>query len=460
MNSNADIAIVPCKRARIDDGDSDVACQVAGVNLTEDSPVDLSHHKHCLAVEDDVGKENAFGDEKKKLRSLQDDLRNEETKLALLRKIRCSQQNTRSHAGAARAATNGPKMAAGLRAAGQQVLSNHHNGSANLKAPVLPLKGNNTPPVAVPVASRTLLQPSSQQSRLAAPAGGAGHQATPGSRGADSRAWEGVESRSFAASHLQQTQQHSKLALTPHQKEQLAAQRQVAAKQALRKQLERTLLQIPPPKPPPPTMSLVPNATSAEFVILLGLEEAVKAIVLLDQRARSPAGPSSDDGGAKAPFLCCQCGIDFTPLWKLDKGDPPSVVCEHCVASNRKRALKQQHTNYLKSAFVKALQQEQEMEKCFQSFEAQRDGVTGPSKSYAKAAIGSGRIQATDPGGQHTAIPAAHQLHSRVSGAYPYDRSVVYHGKSLSSHRSPLGSKDSTSLGKTLHNRGIPFGRT
>ena len=38
------------------------------------------------------------------------------------------------------------------------------------------------------------------------------------------------------------------------------------------------------------------------------------------------------------------------------------MICEQCVTSNVKKALKAEHTNRLKAAFVKALQQEQELE--------------------------------------------------------------------------------------------------
>ena len=62
------------------------------------------------------------------------------------------------------------------------------------------------------------------------------------------------------------------------------------------------------------------------------------------------------------PFVCVQCDTDFTPVWKRDKPGSKSVICELCVTSNQKAALKQEHTNRLKSAFVKALQQEQEIE--------------------------------------------------------------------------------------------------
>ena len=37
-------------------------------------------------------------------------------------------------------------------------------------------------------------------------------------------------------------------------------------------------------------------------------------------------------------------------------------MCENCMASNQKKALKVEHTSRLKAAFVKALQQEQEIE--------------------------------------------------------------------------------------------------
>jgi len=43
-------------------------------------------------------------------------------------------------------------------------------------------------------------------------------------------------------------------------------------------------------------------------------------------------------------------------------GKEPKVICESCVTTNVKKALKAEHTNRLKTAFVKALQQEQEIE--------------------------------------------------------------------------------------------------
>lgn len=152
-------------------------------------------------------------------------------------------------------------------------------------------------------------------------------------------------------------------ALTP-------VQRQAAAKLALRKQLEKTLLQIPPPKPPPPEMHFIPNPSNTEFVYLLGLETVVDYLTTSNKK-QNPMIP---------PFLCAQCKIDFTPVWKWDKqvNKETKVICEQCVTTNVKKALKAEHTNRLKQAFVKALQQEQEIEQRITS-----QGSTSPTDAHS-----------------------------------------------------------------------------
>ncbi|KAL5005283.1 hypothetical protein ScPMuIL_018739 [Solemya velum] len=147
----------------------------------------------------------------------------------------------------------------------------------------------------------------------------------------------------------------------PPPEPQTPAQRQAAAKLALRKQLEKTLLQIPPPKPPPPEMNFIPGLAMPDFICLLGLEEVVNYIIDADLIAKGEKSP--DEKMVCNPFTCCQCSSDFTPVWKREKPGSKNVVCELCVTTNQKKALKQEHTNRLKSAFVKALQQEQEIER-------------------------------------------------------------------------------------------------
>ncbi|NWX93126.1 P66A protein, partial [Nothoprocta ornata] len=129
------------------------------------------------------------------------------------------------------------------------------------------------------------------------------------------------------------------------------ASRQAAAKLALRKQLEKTLLEIPPPKPPAPEMNFLPSAANNEFIYLVGLEEVVQN--LLETQASVAAS-------CREPYMCAQCKTDFTCRWREEKNG--TIMCETCMTSNQKKALKAEHTNRLKAAFVKALQQEQEIE--------------------------------------------------------------------------------------------------
>lgn len=68
------------------------------------------------------------------------------------------------------------------------------------------------------------------------------------------------------------------------------ASSQAAAKLALRKQLEKTLLEIPPPKPPAPLLHFLPSAANSEFIYMVGLEEVVQSV--LDSQGESSAGAS------------------------------------------------------------------------------------------------------------------------------------------------------------------------
>ncbi|XP_009993362.1 PREDICTED: transcriptional repressor p66-alpha isoform X3 [Chaetura pelagica] len=131
------------------------------------------------------------------------------------------------------------------------------------------------------------------------------------------------------------------------------ASRQAAAKLALRKQLEKTLLEIPPPKPPAPEMNFLPSAANNEFIYLVGLEEVVQNLLETQGKVSVPMS-------SREPYMCAQCKTDFTCRWREEKNG--TIMCETCMTSNQKKALKAEHTNRLKAAFVKALQQEQEIE--------------------------------------------------------------------------------------------------
>ena len=137
--------------------------------------------------------------------------------------------------------------------------------------------------------------------------------------------------------------------------------KQAAAKMALRKQLERTLLQIPPPKPPPPEWSFIPSLGSPDFMLLVGLESVVDVMAAREAKGKQNI-PLQEQ--TTNPKVCSRCNTDFSPSWtsKQDGDSGPVTVCEKCSTVNVKKELKAEHTARLKAAFLKALKQEQEIE--------------------------------------------------------------------------------------------------
>jgi hypothetical protein len=253
---------------------------------------------------------------------------------------------------------------------------------------------------------------------------------------------------------------------TPKMDTETPAQKQAAAKLALRKQLEKTLLQIPPPKPPPPEMHFIPNPTNTEFICLLGLEECVSKILNEDK----------ENSIQPVPFSCSQCGTDFTPTWKWDKGakgKEVKVICEQCVTTNVKKALKAEHTNRLKAAFVKALQQEQELEAHM--------AAQASSQSSSSARIASpdsrGRnsvdvtVRPASSSTSNRSIPSAHQtsrttITTSASSAATLERAYRGSPSSASISRSAMGggggsssqsrssSNNLSSLSRSTYNNG------
>lgn len=168
------------------------------------------------------------------------------------------------------------------------------------------------------------------------------------------------------------------------------ASRQAAAKLALRKQLEKTLLEIPPPKPPTPEFNFHPSAANNEFIYLVGLEEVVQN--LLSSIGRGKTGLSLSKPALTEPFSCTQCTTDFTCRWRHDKAKGGTILCEDCMSSNQKKAFKAEHTNRLKAAFVKALQQEQEIEQRILK-QASSSPVSHTTSSSSSSSVSSASLK-------------------------------------------------------------------
>ncbi|KGL75911.1 Transcriptional repressor p66-beta, partial [Tinamus guttatus] len=90
---------------------------------------------------------------------------------------------------------------------------------------------------------------------------------------------------------------------------------------------------------------------------LMGFRPAIRAPIGFRPAIWALIGKSCASLLRVEPFVCAQCRTDFTPHWKQEKNG--KILCEQCMTSNQKKALKAEHTNRLKNAFVKALQQEQ-----------------------------------------------------------------------------------------------------
>ena len=363
-------------------------------NKNNDLPMDLStkSSQDIIMLSDEsedemskiqrVRRELTLGDMKlkaKMIKRLQAELRNEEAKLVLLKKMRQSQMSaqisennsankpqrpTQQH-------SQPPPLIRGNQPQQQMQARPAHSQPPQLVRGNVPPganqnKGAQGPPPLLPSRVQDQRQLMQNQMQLLQQRGGspANIHTLRGSQAAQAEA-------------LRQMQQAQRAA------EETPAQRQAAAKLALRKQLEKTLLQIPPPKPPPPEMNFIPSLASPDFIYLLGLEEAVNFII--DSTLISKGAKSPDDKLVCNPFTCVQCGSDYTPVWKREKPGSKNVICEKCVTTNQKKALKQEHTNRLKSAFVKALQQEQEIER-MQSQEAKAAAASGSAPATTAAA--------------------------------------------------------------------------
>ena len=250
------------------------------------------------------------------VKKLKSELKNEEMALVLLKKLKQSQTIQRESTVVGGGATLTPASKAGKENS-KAAFNNKNNDLAMAKELV-------SSPCSLNLCSFLF----SQNNMLSKNAGGLMNN----SLNASLLAAAGIDARllsqmnaSYGGSTATKAKESPKPKPEPETKE-TQAQRQAAAKLALRKQLEKTLLQvschqlsssvltpplqIPPPKPPPPEMHFIPNPANTEFIYLTGLEECVNRILNLD--AVTPSMPT--------PFICSQCSTDFTPTWKWDKG--------------------------------------------------------------------------------------------------------------------------------------------
>ena len=122
----------------------------------------------------------------------------------------------------------------------------------------------------------------------------------------------------------------------------------------------------------------------------------------------------------KEPYTCAQCKTDFTSRWRKEKAG--IILCDQCMSSNQKKALKAEHTTRLKAAFVKALQQEQEIEQrilqqaASSSSSSSHSKNTSSSSSMSKSEVLiSQQYKQVRAAMQHRPVSAHHSTMKQVS---------------------------------------------
>lgn len=123
----------------------------------------------------------------------------------------------------------------------------------------------------------------------------------------------------------------------------------------------------------------------------------------------------------KEPYTCAQCKTDFTSRWRKEKAG--TILCDQCMSSNQKKALKAEHTSRLKAAFVKALQQEQEIEQrilqqAASSSASPASKNTSSSSSLSKSEVLVSQQYKQVGAAMHRSVAAHHSTIKQVSMAF------------------------------------------
>ncbi|XP_056277272.1 transcriptional repressor p66 alpha-like isoform X2 [Pseudoliparis swirei] len=402
----------------------------------------LSHFKE---LDRDLLMKSSPAERERIIKQLKEELRLEEAKLVLLKKLRQSQiqkdtlqkptglsgssappplirGTITSNKGTQQMLTgrsSGPVIPPPLVRGGQQMLSKH--GSQIIMPPLV----RGAQPISVSPQQIQALRQQQQQQLVASGGSGSGppplllgHRIsaslTQGQRGTGNsgliRIGASVNTQASASGVKSSSLGNGGVSVVSVSES--PASRQAAAKLALRKQLEKTLLEIPPPKPAAPEFNFLPSAANNEFIYLVGLEEAVQN--LLDTIHRGKTGAALSKNITREPLTCTQCKTDFTCRWRQDKTKGGAFLCEHCMSSSQKRVLKAEHTNRLKAAFVKALQQEQEIEqRIFQQAASPVSHSSSSSSSSMKAERGLSQQQKQ----VHARVSSLQHLHQASRGA-------------------------------------------
>lgn len=156
------------------------------------------------------------------------------------------------------------------------------------------------------------------------------------------------------------------------QSAQMLLSKRTAAKAAIQKQLEQTLMQLPQ-KHIQIGIDFLPNANNIEFIYYVGLEACVDYLT----NSKHPL----DTQPLEKAFECSTCGTDFTPAWSWKRSN---AVCENCVSNHVKKSIKNSQANRIKSVLSKAIKQEQDMDQRIMAEAANVVSTPSPTTSTSQ----------------------------------------------------------------------------
>ena len=194
-------------------------------------------------------------------------------------------------------------------------------------------------------------------------------------------------------------------------------ERKNQAKLALSKQIERELLSIPLPKPTLQDVPFIPNGNSLEFPPLIGLEDVVQCLSELQSDRHRLPQRFTDHALIDNPHICDQCGTDFTIRWwkhvnTKSTNEVINILCDRCKKQVLRRTLKSHHSTLLKTVLQSGAKQEKELEKNFHTLIKQEK-----QSSRTKSSVVPTNPPAMIPQVPNY-IPTSHQQY-QIKNAFP-----------------------------------------
>ncbi|CAD5206065.1 unnamed protein product [Bursaphelenchus okinawaensis] len=249
--------------------------------------------------------------------------------------------------------------------------------------------------------------------------------------------------------------------------EQTQTQKINAARQQLRRHLESQLLQLPAPKTPANDLNFIPNAAQPDFCYLLGLDLVVQRN-LKDKTVFKKVDVN--------PYLCEECGTDFTPSWKVISGDKGElhVYCEQCVKIATKRKVRNERTSLYKKVFQKIAEQEKEFDRQISSGKFNEatsstattsNGTSTPSKNTANfnaAALSglSGAAKALNQSAASLAAAAGSGASPASMAARSFQNNMRNTASTTKDVKKPISTPTTTSTPSSSANRKRPNSST